>query len=401
LINIVTETTVHFEFGNWQLELATMNIASKFLVWKLSNAKEILMSQVNLLLSASAVHEIADAMIHRHYAQRAYPDNGRHFGLANKTGPCGGWLCIAPDDWRCLGHALYATTNDTTPISLGAASNWQVTVFQSLAQDPILYLASCWPHGYFTIFRPSSRPDSKFNLKTCPASKFTALTLINSMWKPNAFGGLNFQNPVACINTDARLEVAVTLSIMNAGAMHPDPSLPLVSFLENFMLQLDVTVSKKNEMQEDSAFQNLFVPRWIFPVIGDIPQLISNIGIVQRTSNHSEHDATLHHVQGMNKMGVKVDRIKFEMKDRQAVSTKLIVEIAAKICRSPSQIGICSVRKCPLFWTNQPKRKELINKLRQTHVGVVYLVRSNGDVICEVLDSSISGRFVLVQIDKE
>ena len=65
-----------------------MNFHSKFVISKFEHGNEILMSQANLLLSASSVLDIADSMIHRHYAQRAYPVNGLNFGLAHQAGVC-------------------------------------------------------------------------------------------------------------------------------------------------------------------------------------------------------------------------------------------------------------------------------------------------------------------------
>ena len=297
-----------FKFEDWQLALANMNIQSKFLVSTMSYGKEILMPQVNLLLSASTMHEIAGAMIHRHYAQRAFPDDGLHFGLPKPDAPWGGWLYVAPKRYRCLGHALMTTPRETDPQDMLKASNWQVAVFQTMVRDPILYLASCWSQGYFSI--ASSLPEAE-------SLTFTALTVVNNLWKPDTFDGINFQNPVAYINTGARLEVVVTLSIMNAGAMHTNPRMQFVVFFENVLKQLDIVNPHMIDIQQDLAFQDLrlIVPHWSFPVIGDATQPLSNIGMVHRTTNASQHDATLHNVQGRNTMGVKVGSIKFEMKD--------------------------------------------------------------------------------------
>ncbi len=387
----------NFTFENFQLQLTVANIKSKFRVSKLSHSKEILISQVNLLLSASAVHGIADAMIQHHYAQRAFPDDGSHFGLALLNDPCGGWLYISPDRWRCLGHALYAKTKDeAVPESHLTATLWQVTAFQALAKDPILYLASCWQGGYFSLFCDQSDVEpEKF--------KFTALTMVNSVWKPNTFGGLNFQNPVARINTGARLEVAVTLSIMNAGAMHSQPSMDFVVFLQNFLIQLDIDTKLVDSISTDPAFKGLRVPRWIFPVIGDQIPVISNIGIVVREANNSQHDATLRNVQGTNSLGVKVDNIRFEMKDRKAaLSVKLIGKVAAKLFRSGSdgEIGFCCVRKCTQFWTDKDEQVNLWKELQPLKIGRVYLIQGNQSILCHKMNGVQMGRLILVEIDQ-
>mmetsp|Transcript_45149 Transcript_45149/g.94559 ORF Transcript_45149/g.94559 Transcript_45149/m.94559 type:complete len:859 (-) Transcript_45149:639-3215(-) len=395
----VTKNPKNFSFGEWQLDLTYENVQSKFCFSKLSHGKEILLSQVNLLLCASAVHGIADAMIHRHYAHRAYPDDGKHFGLAELDNPCGGWLYIAPDRWRCLGHALYARAMDETiPESCFTAARWQVTVFQPLERDPVLYLASCWRSGYFSLFctKPQVKPDE---------FKFTALTMVNSVWKPNTFGGLNFQNPVVCINTGARLEVAVTLAIMNAGAMHSEPSMNFSLFLRNFLFQLEIKTEMVDSMCTDPAFQGLLVPRWIFPVIREqsaaMPVIPNNIGIVIREPNISKHDATLCNIKGKNKLGVNVDNIRFEMKDRKAaLSPQKIREVAAKLFSSDGVIGFCCVCKSQQYWTNKDVRATLWKELKSLKIGRVYLITSDQRMICCKLNGSLSGRFIIVQVDK-
>ncbi len=396
LIKVMKNPT-KFSFGKWQLALTYENVRSKFSFSKLSHGKEILLSQVNLLLCASAVHGIADAMIHRHYAHRAYPDDGKHFGLADLNDACGGWLYIAPERWRCLGHALYAKAMDgTIPESCLTAARWQVTVFQPLERDPILYLASCWRSGYFSLFCTKSAVEPE-------EFEFTALTMVDSVWKPNTFGGLNFQNPVACINTGTRLEVAVTLSIMNAGAMNFKPSMDLPLFLRNFLLQLEIKAEMVASMCTDPAFQGLLVPRWIFPVIREqsavMPVIPSNIGIVIREPNISKHDATLCNIKGQNKLGVNVDKIRFEMKDRKAaLSPQKMGEVAAKLFSSDGVIAFCCVRKSQLYWTDKDALTALCKELKSLNIGRVYLIKSDQRIIRCKLNSSLSGRFIIVEV---
>jgi hypothetical protein len=389
-----------FTFDIWQSKLSAMNLASKFMISKLRYGKEILISQANLLLSASAVFEIADSMIHRHYAQRAFPDNGLHFGLADVSGPCGGWLHIAPLPWRCLGHPLYAK-NSMGKFPHRPSSDWQIAIFQPVFRDPILYLASCWADGFFSIEHVGRS-----------RLVFTSMTVTKSVWKSNSIGRLNFQNPNAPINTGARLEVAVTMAIMNAGAVSKVSSIPLHLYLSTFLAQLDIQTDNQGEMMLDEAWYGLYIPRYIFPFIGaktqKIPK-IPGIGILERTANRKKMDAILHNVHGTNFLGVQIKRITFEMKDRKyAITTANIGEIAGKLIRRPGGIGICCVKTCPQFWTRRamktatrdPDKSVLVDlwrSLQDTLVGVVYLVNSHGEVICHTIDSGRHGRFILVE----
>ncbi len=386
-----------FSFEKWQSELSIINRDSKFIISRLRYGKEILASQANLLLSASAVLDMADSMIHRHYAQRAFPDNGLNFGLADISSPCGGWLHIAPVPWRCLGHPLYAK-NTVGECPDSPSSDWQTTIFQPLVRDPILYLASCWTHGYFSIQYAERSP-----------LVFTSMTVTQSVWKPNSIGGLNFQNPNAAINTGARLEVAVTMAIMNAGAVSMLPNMQLCSYLKNFLVQLNIQSAHTKKMMLDKAWDGLYIPRLIFPVIGSQTLRIPGIGILERTANRNKMDAILHNVHGTNKLGVHVRRITFEMKDRKyALTTAKIGEIAEKLITRPGDIGICCVKKCPQFWTKKATKKatldmdkpvlvDLWNSLQNTLVGVVYLVNSYGQVIDHNIDSGRTGRFILIE----
>jgi hypothetical protein len=380
-------TSNAFSFAKWQQELSKRNLESKFIANRFKYGKEILVSQANLLLSASAVWDIADSMIRSHYAQRAYPDNGLNFGLANKEDPCGGWLHIAPMEWRCLGHPLYAN-NEQGECPGSPTSNWQITIFQPLVRDPILYLASCWANGYFSIQYDSVSP-----------LVFTSMTLTRSFWKPNSIGGLNFQNPKAIINTGARLKVAVTLAIMNAAAVSQESSMHLSLYLRNFLLQLNIQHDKIKQMMLDKAWVGLYIPRLIFPVIGFQTLNIPGIGILQRTTSKHGMDAILHNVSGRNRLGESVKQLNFEMKDRKrALTTTKIVEIVQKLIIEPGGIAICCARKCPLFWTQSAVRTKLWRKLEGTDVGVVYLINSYGAEICHTLNSDRKGRFILVEV---
>jgi hypothetical protein len=145
-----------FQFESWQKKLAELNIFSKFTVSKCGEGLDVLTSQSNLLLGASAHCSLADAMIHRHYAQRAFPDQGESSGCkeGSKDSDCGGWLRIAPDDWRCLGRILYTESlykdHEKKDFS---ASDWQTTMFQTVQNDILLYLASCWESGYLSVYK--------------------------------------------------------------------------------------------------------------------------------------------------------------------------------------------------------------------------------------------------------
>jgi hypothetical protein len=203
--------------------------------------------------------------------------------------------------------------------------------------------------------------------------------------------------------------VAVTMAIMNAGAVSKVPSMQLCSYLSNFLVQLNIQSANTERMMLDKAWDGLFIPRLIFPVIGSQTLRIPGIGILERTVNRNEVDAILHNVHGSNKLGVHVRRITFEMKDRKyAVTTAEIGEIAGKLIRRPGGIGICCVKKCPQFWTNKATKKatqdmdkavlvDLWNSLHDTLVGAVYLVNSYGKVICHTINSSRKGRFILIE----
>ena len=78
---------------------------------------------------------------------------------------------------------------------------------------------------------------------------------------------------------------------------------------------------------------------------------------------------------------------------------KLICEVAAKLCKSAGRIGICCVSKCAQFWTNEDTRNAFHKALPSEYLGVVYLVRSNGEIIRHNVHSLHAGRFVLVEID--
>eukprot|EP00291_Cryptomonas_curvata_P016406 CAMPEP_0172152682 /NCGR_PEP_ID=MMETSP1050-20130122/989_1 /TAXON_ID=233186 /ORGANISM="Cryptomonas curvata, Strain CCAP979/52" /LENGTH=597 /DNA_ID=CAMNT_0012821063 /DNA_START=136 /DNA_END=1930 /DNA_ORIENTATION=+ len=364
-----------FSFEKWQLELSKMNIESKFILSKLSYAKEILVSQASLLLSVTADLEIGDSMIRRHYAQRAYPDDGLNFGLADKLCPCGGWLHIAPRYWRCLGHNLYAK-NKKGECPDSPPSDWQLANFQPLVRDPILYLASCWPNGYFSIRHG-----------ICNEVVFTSMTFTMGVWRPNAIVGLKFQNPKTPINAGAHLEVAVTLAIMNAGAVHKGPKMQLCSYLQQFLIQLNIYHADISQMQCDRAFDGLYVPRLIFPVFDSPALSVTNIGTLEYIVNQGRMKAILHNILGCNKLGVHVKQITVAMKyGRETVTTILIGAMVKKHVTVHGGIAICCVKKCPLFWTNEVVRHELWGELADTLAGVVYLVNSNGNVICHTIN---------------
>ncbi len=118
------------------------------------------------------------------------------------------------------------------------------------------------------------------------------------------FGVFNFQNVNVPTNTGAMVEVLVALCVMNAAAISESPTSDFFDFFKSFLSQLGIKSSDlSTEMLDDKAFQGLRIPRYVFPGIGSDRCVSEKIGILERTSNADNIDATLHGVQGINSLG--------------------------------------------------------------------------------------------------
>ena len=168
-------------------------IKGKFALAKLSNGVEILKAQANLLLVASSYSLLADAAIRRHYGQRAFPDNGVNScsSFTDSMSVYGGWLKLCPPQWRCMGKVLHCGEIDSSRITRSHV-DWQASVFQPVRNDILLYLASCWSTGFFTVFYFQAGES-----QNVAAQVVKTMQLVNVLWEPNALGGFNFQNPRA------------------------------------------------------------------------------------------------------------------------------------------------------------------------------------------------------------
>jgi len=297
-----------FSFDDWQAEFANINILGKFAVIKWKDGAEILKAQANLLLAATCYAPLADTMIHGHYGQRAFPDGGKYgcCSLTSEMKECGGWLKICSTQWRCLGKSLYYGNMAVGEVT-SSAFDWQVSVFQPVRDDILLYLGSCWSVGYFAVFRRDHEDKHRFSVET-----FTTMQILEVYWQSNMFGSLNFQNPSAPINKGAMAEVLVAFSVMNAAAMSKNRD--FYTFFRLFLSQMHITgFDLPPEMLADKALQGIHIPRHIFPGT-ESDCKIENIGILERSISNNYIDVILHGVDGRNGLDQKVEKLYFEAK---------------------------------------------------------------------------------------
>jgi hypothetical protein len=177
-----------------------------------TKGSNIVKAQANLLLAASSFSPLADAIIHSHFGQRAFPDNSQTAccSLTPTMTAYGGWFKRCPPRWRALGKSVYTCSVDLQSIT-AAHVGWQMTIFQSVKKDILLYLGSCWTVGYFAAFQRDA-----CDKNTIYVLVHTAIEVVRAFWESHVYGVFSFQNLLAPINTGAMVEVLVALSVMNA-----------------------------------------------------------------------------------------------------------------------------------------------------------------------------------------
>ena len=406
-----------FSFEDWQHEFTKKNIVGKFAVLEWSDGSEILKAQVNLLLAASSKSSLADAIIHRHYGFRAFPDRGENgcCVLASKNLEAfGGWLRHCPRAWRCMGRSLYSGDVDAEKVKASHV-DWQVTVFQTVCQDILLYLGSCWAPGYFAVFQRDSASKGEYSTQA-----MTSLQIVTAYWESNALGPINFQNPQVPINTGAMLEILVALSVMNAAAISQDRD--FFTFFDQLLSQLDIQCSSSTflEIRKDKAFEGIQIPRYIFPGTASDWRL-NKIGILERTANSANIDAILHGVEGENALGTKVQKICFEAKQRKSLDATDVMTVIKKILKKDGDIGIMFSSNTSSFeltadgapnrplanlrdslsGQKTPSTETAWSKM-ESNLGVGYFVTvdhlSRGGILPFTFNEEKKGRFILINL---
>jgi hypothetical protein len=324
----------------------------------------------------------------------------------------GGWLKISPPEWRCLGYSLYSSHTDVDKITAAAVA-WQVTVFQPVGKDPLLYLGSCWVGGYFVI----SRMDKE---STISHLAFTGMRLVTALWKSNKFGAFNFQNLQAPINTGSMVEVLVALSVMNAAAISVDPECSFLDFFSRFLSQLGISGVNPSQMANDKAFQDVRIPRYVFPGTFSDCSVSGKIGIYERSANAENIDATLYYVQGANGKQPKVQKILIEAKQKKSLPALKVVEVIKKLLKEENSIGIMVTSTSSIFkaigsqlsvalvhlqqYLNGTVKPPVMTKWLEleSKLGVGYFVNVDKDgagiVTSYTFDSSKQGRFILITL---
>jgi hypothetical protein len=400
LMKVAEQKQVSFPL--WQRLLAKMNQRSKFLCNLWSDGFNMMVGQANLLLNASADSSMSDVLIQSHYAQRAVPDGGAFFGTDENSESidCGGWLYISPTEWRGLGNQL-KYENARWPFPM----NWQVTVFQSVSMDILLYLSCCLEHGYFSIEGTEGNQAEGVII-------YTAYDVVAALWKRNSFGYSNVQNDVAPINTGSFLEVLTVLSIINAGAVSDLDSIQLPHYLCELVRQLGVNPCQchaSSLLLNDSALSGLYVPRLLFPGDESLRLPFTGYGTVHRAVNRDQYDVLLAGVTGRNDFGISVQFIRCEAKFRERFYMKQVIEAACKVVQCEGDIGVIVVKQCCQFWYEDGARTRIVRAnllnltagLRPGHVGRVYLVSLRGTLQAQTIDDAKSGRLFLIQAAPE
>ena len=405
-----------FTFGEWQKEFSNDNAQGKFAMLQWSEASDILKAQANLLLAVSSYAPLADAVIHSHYGQRAFPDNGKNTcsSLTTTVTGYGGWLRLCPSEWQTLGRNLYSGGVALSLITT-AHLDWQVSVFPPVRNDVLLYLGSCWTNGYFVSFRRSR--SEKDNISTVV---HTAMKLLTAFWAPNALGMFDFQNHEAPVNSGAMVEVLIDVAVMNAAAVSESPASSFVDFFICFLSQLEIKCSNiPSEMLVDKAFQGLQIPRYVFPGTGQDCKNLDKIGIFERTAN-ADSIGTLHGVQGVNGLEKKIDKIHFEAKHRKSLDATKVMEVIKKILKDESSIGIMVTCSSSKFEINEGKVSDALVHLQgllngslspqeetkwsklESKLGIGYFVnvdrRGEGIISSFTFDGEKQGRFIMVTL---
>ncbi len=405
-----------FTFEKWQKLFSEANVKGKFAMLKWSEGSNIVKAQANLLLAASSFSPLADAIIHSHYGQRAFPDNGQTAccSLTPTMTSYGGWLKLCPPRWRSLGKSVYTGSVDLQSIT-AAHLDLQVTIFQPVKQDILLYFGSCWTVGYFAAFQRDARDKHIIHILV-----HTAIEVIRAFWESHVFGVFNFQNLRAPINTGAMVEVLVALSVMNAAVSESTAS-DFFDFFKRFLSQLGFERSElSKEMLADKAFLGLRIPQYVFPGTGSDCCISEKIGILERTADADNIDATLHGLQGINGLEKKVDKIHFEAKHRKSLYAAKVMEVIKRILKDEDSIGIMVASKSSKFEVADGRLSEALVHLQgllngtlqlkhpskwsqiESKLGVGYFVNVNengaGVVSSCIFDASKNGRFILITL---
>ena len=405
----LSRKTDSFTFCGWQERLSTLNLESKFTVRRWSCGSDILKSQCNLLMAASSSPSLADAAIHRHYGQRAFPDNGATpcccLGPSKADQLCGGWLKLCPSSWRSRGKALYFGQKAPADITLGDL-DWQISVFPPFERDVLVYLASCWRDGYFAVYRRDFDDVSQFSPEAGPKCVFTASEVVSTFWEENVMGGLNFQNIQSPVNTGSYVEVLVVLAVMNAAAVSRSATSDFLSFFFNFLKQLgSKCLALSTVMVQDKAFDGLRVPRFVFPGAKCNVDLIDGVGILRRTKKEEKIDAALYGIRGENGLKISVDKIHLESKQRKRMDSKKVLEVIPKLLKGKGDIGIMCLTNSSQFVLQEcgPSGPLLhlakgVEELGEgCNLGIGYFVSKDG-VMSSYKFSEKPGRFILITI---
>jgi hypothetical protein len=378
-------------FLEWQTKFASRVSENKFYVARWSEFHYTLIGQANLLLTASMFQATSDILVNKHFAHRAVPDGNV---LATRLGcsveDCGGWLRVSADDARAAGMPLFFQAGAADSSTL-RYYGWQITVFASVASDPLLYLGCCFPRGYFATPRSLTR------------STFSAYRVAQVLWSENAIGKLNFQNIQAPANSGALLEVATSLAIINAAAVSTELVMTLSQYLLNFLQQMCVKIDTLAvHLHSELAFRGCSVPKFIFPSVErNVPEMSQKLfGMLYRTANAEQMDACLEYPFGCNELGVQVQRIHFECKYwEEPGALKEMFKIARKLIRKRGDIAVSVHCKCHDFWGSfkASNFEKLAKNLTNSEVGEILCVNQEGAVSSRVI-SDKPGILIVVEV---
>jgi hypothetical protein len=193
------------------------------------------------------------------------------------------------------------------------------------------------------------------------------------------------------------------------------------SFFRRLLHQLDIKCGRlPNKMQADDAFQGLTIPRFVFPGTISESSLLDNIGIYERSANKDNIDATLHGVQGTNRLDRIVGKLYIEAEHRKSVSTFNVMEVIKKLLKDDGSIGIMITASSSKFTMNGDKPSEPLERLKQfldgtkkptkkskwaqleSKLGVGYFVNVDhngvGSILPFTFDPTKHGRFILITL---
>ena len=376
-------------FLRWQDWFSLKVLANKFTRTGFSEARHGLQGQLNLLLEASATSEFSDVLLGHHFAFRAIPNAGDNCFTQKRVEfrECGGFLFIAENKDRVVRSSLMfvpAYEED----DLQGVGCWQTTRFSPPNVDPLLYLMACRKDGYLTA-----------QVKEHSTAVFRACEVVLPLWKSDSAGFVSFQNPNAARSSGCLLEVLLAVSVSNAAAKIPAKAVnsTLVNFIQNLTMELGVAncegMQVTFDLSSDNDLKSILIPKFIFPGGTNNQQLKSLLGCIKRQRNIDEFDLLLefeHH------------RVRFEAKDREKFSTPELCQAVAKLMSRKNNIGVLVVRRCCQYWSGHTKAQNL-NKLKEVlsclkHLGIVYLISSEGEVEFLPITQGQPGRAIVIQV---